>query len=83
LEEGIAPFELVTIKPAHAHELNGSGTNIDSIAFLEHPDPTETLMFVTGKGNNRVEVWKYPFAGSEQDPIRFSQNVNGVVVDQR
>ena len=73
-------FETVAIDPAM--NLNGAGSNVDSIAFWEAPDPVETLMFVTGKGNDRVEVWKYPFEGAEQAAILFPANVNGVAVDQ-
>ncbi len=40
-------FGLVLVSPDF--ELNGKGKNIDSIAFWEAPDPTESLMFVTAK----------------------------------
>lgn len=46
-------------------ELNWSGEDIDSIEFWKSPDSSETLMFVTAKGNNLVEVWKYPFDGNQ------------------
>ena len=43
-------------------------------------------MFVTAKGNHLVEVWKFPFTGNEQAPLRHSTfdagQVNGIVVDQ-
>jgi myo-inositol-hexaphosphate 3-phosphohydrolase len=55
---------------------------VDSIAFWESPEPTNTLMFVTGKANDLVEVWKFPFQGSELPAVQFPANVNGVVVDQ-
>ncbi|MGI8604709.1 MAG: hypothetical protein ACR2OZ_17195 [Verrucomicrobiales bacterium] len=77
----LANFGTVTIAPAF--NLNGAGTDIDSIAFWEAPEPAETLMFVTGKGNDRLEVWKYPFAGSELPPVQFPANINGVAVDQQ
>lgn len=68
-------------------ELDGQGTVIDSLAFWEGPDPADTLLFVTAKGNQRVEVWRYPFVGEEQAPIRHASfgsgtHVNGVAVDQ-
>ncbi len=63
-------------------ELNGAGTNVDSIAFWEAPDPRDTLMFVTGKDNKVVEVWKYPFQGNELEHMEFNNTPNGVVVDQ-
>ena len=74
------PFGTVTIAPALS--LNGAGTNVDSIAFWEAPNPSDTLMFVTGKNNRVVEVWRFPFADNELAPITFTTNVNGVAVDQ-
>ncbi len=67
-------------------EVNGAGQNIDTIEFWKAPDSTETLMFVTAKGNSLVEIWKYPFEGNEQTPLIHStfsnDQVNGIVVDQ-
>jgi len=66
--------------------LVGEGTVVDTIAFWEADNPDNTLMFVTAKGNQLVEVWKYPFEGNEQEPLRHSSfgtsTVNGVAVDQ-
>lgn len=76
----IPPFGIVTIDPAF--QLDGAGTNVDSIAFWETDDPAETHLFVTGKSNDVVEVWKFPFVGNEQAPLSFPANVNGVAVDQ-
>jgi hypothetical protein len=76
-----ANFGTVTVAPAV--ELNGAGTNVDSIAFWEAPNPGDTLMFVTGKDNDRLEVWRYPFAASELAPLLFPANINGVAVDQK
>ena len=73
-------FGSVTLSPALV--LDGAGENIDSIAFWEAPDPTNTLMFVTGKDNDLVEVWQYPFVANELAPILFPANINGVGVDQ-
>ncbi|MDP6523865.1 MAG: hypothetical protein QGH15_06560 [Kiritimatiellia bacterium] len=77
---GVTNFGSVTV--AAAFELNGAGNNIDSIAFWEAPDPTNTLMFVTAKGNDRLEIWEFPFVGNELPFKPFSNNVNGVAVDQ-
>jgi hypothetical protein len=79
------PFGTVTIQSDF--EVNGQGTDVDSIAFWEAPDPAETLMFVTAKGNQLVEVWQYPFVNNELTPLTHSSfgsgtRVNGVVVDQ-
>lgn len=79
------PFGTVTLQPDF--EVNGQGTNIDSIAFWEAPDPVETLMFVTAKANKLVEVWQYPFVNNELAPLTHNSfgtgaRVNGVVVDQ-
>lgn len=77
---GLGKFGTITLAPAL--ELNGAGSNVDSIAFWEAPDPRDTLMFVTGKSNDMVEVWRYPFENNELAPIAFPANVNGVAVDQ-
>lgn len=77
-------FADVTLAPGF--EVNGRGENIDSIAFWEAPDPSNSLMFVTAKENSLVEVWKFPFEDGEQDPLvhaTFARSpVNGVCVDQ-
>lgn len=67
-------------------EVNGSGQNIDTIEFWKAPDSNQTLMFVSAKGNQLVEVWKYPFEGNEQTALTHStfnnSQVNGLAVDQ-
>jgi hypothetical protein len=79
-----AKFGLVELKPDM--NLVGEGTIVDTIAFWEADNPDNTLMFVTAKDNQLVEVWKYPFEGNEQEPLRHSSfgtsTVNGVAVDQ-
>jgi myo-inositol-hexaphosphate 3-phosphohydrolase len=71
--------------------VSGAGRNVDTIAFWEAPEPTDSLMFVTSKNASLVEVWKYPFnsASAEQPPLRHrclqaaaSSATNGVLVDQ-
>jgi hypothetical protein len=73
-------FGTITLPPAFV--LNGAGTDVDSLAFWEAPEPTNTLLFVTGKANDTLEVWKYPFQGNQLAPKLFSTNINGVEVDQ-
>jgi hypothetical protein len=77
-------FGTISVDPDF--EVNGSGQNIDTIEFWKAPDSTETLMFVSAKGNHLVEVWKYPFEGHELTPLTHStfnnSQVNGLVVDQ-
>lgn len=68
-------------------EVNGAGQDVDTITFWETPDPTQTLMFVTAKASQLVEVWQYPFVDNEMQPLRHSSfgsgtRVNGVVFDQ-
>lgn len=75
----------VTIKADF--EVEGEGKNVDSIAFWEAPDAAETLMFVTAKDNQLVELWRFPFVDNELPPLRHASfgnvaRVNGVVVDQ-
>ena len=75
-------FGSITLDPIF--ELNGSGSDIDSLAFWEAPDPADTLLLVTAKNNRLIEVWPFPFT-DESEPITdpFGEgDVNGVVVDQ-
>ena len=79
--------EFGRVEVAPQFELDGAGRNIDSIGFWEAPDPANTLMFVSAKKNQLVEVWKYPFLNNEQKPLTHKSfgagtRVNGVVVDQ-
>jgi myo-inositol-hexaphosphate 3-phosphohydrolase len=77
-------FGRITVDPDV--ELSGKGQNIDSIEFWKAPDSSQTLMFVTAKNNQLVEVWKYPFIGNEQTPLTHStfnnSQVNGIAIDQ-
>ena len=78
-------FGTVTLAPDLV--LDGSGTNVDSLAFWEAPDARDTLLFVTAKGNQRVEVWRFPFEGHEEAPLTHASfgsgtQVNGIAVDQ-
>jgi hypothetical protein len=79
-----AKFGLIELKADM--ELVGEGKVIDTIAFWEADNPNNTLMFVTAKDNQLVEVWKYPFQDNEQEPLRHNSfgtsAVNGVAVDQ-
>ncbi|HEX6383057.1 MAG TPA: phytase [Anaerolineae bacterium] len=82
---GVTP-EPVVVQPNF--EINGQGENVDSIAFWEAPEAAETLMFVTAKDNQLVEVWQYPFVDYELPPLQdpaFGSNaqVNGLAVDQK
>ena len=89
LAQGIPQCELpqfgrINIDPDF--EVNGSGQNVDTIEFWKAPDSSETLMFVTAKGNQLVEVWKYPFQNNEQPPLTNTtfnnSQVNGLAIDQ-
>jgi myo-inositol-hexaphosphate 3-phosphohydrolase len=77
-------FGIISIDPDI--EVNGLGQNVDTIEFWKSPDSSETLMFVTAKDNQLVEVWKYPFEGNEQNPLTHStfnnSRVNGLAIDQ-
>ncbi|MBK8540313.1 MAG: hypothetical protein IPL60_09940 [Ardenticatenia bacterium] len=79
-----APFGLVRLAPEL--RLDGSGVTVDSLAFWEAPVAEDTLLLATAKGNQRVEVWQWPFKGAElaalQDARWAGSLVNGIVVDQ-
>lgn len=78
----LRPFSPVTIPASDIKfNVNGSGTNVDSMAFWEAPDPNQSLMFVTSKNNSTAEVYRYPFT-SELKTISCGSSTNGVWVDQ-
>ena len=79
------PFDEVTV--LIDFEVDGNGYNIDTIAFWEAPDPGDSLMFVTSKGSNLVEVWQYPFSGPDDERPSLTHSclengTNGVEIDQ-
>jgi hypothetical protein len=79
-----APFGVAELAPDLS--LNGAGANIDSLAFWEAPDAAQTLLFVTAKNNQLVEVWRHPFVGNELAALEHESfagsHVNGVLVEQ-
>jgi hypothetical protein len=78
----LEPFGAVSISASEIEfNLNGEGTNVDSIAFWEAADPAQSLMFVTSKGNASIEVYRYPFQ-SQLTTILCGSASNGVWVDQ-
>lgn len=78
----LEPFGTVLLDEAAIEfNVNGDGSNVDSIAFWEGPDPAESLMIVTSKGNESVEVYRHPFQ-SQLRTIACGDESNGVLVDQ-
>jgi len=76
------PFSTRSISQAEiAFNVDGSGSNVDSIAFWEAADPAQSLMFVTSKGNASIEVYRYPFE-TQLTTISCGSASNGVWVDQ-
>ena len=76
------PFGIAEIDSSELDfNVDGSGKNVDSIAFSEAPNPAESLMIVTAKGNDSIEIYKYPFT-SELTTISCGAASNGVWVDQ-
>jgi hypothetical protein len=75
-------FGTVAIDAAEIEvNVNGDGSNVDSIAFWEADDPTQSLMIVTSKGNSSIEVYQYPFQ-TQLTTIACGDRSNGVWVDQ-
>lgn len=62
--------------------LEGAGVNIDSPAFWTAPDLGDSLLLITAKGNDLVEIWQYPF-DTELDSLPTGTEVNGIAVDQK
>jgi hypothetical protein len=69
----------------------GAGNNVDTIAFWEAPNPTDSRMYATSKDLSLVEVWQYPYASPDDqltplthDCLKASADsaTNGVLVDQ-
>lgn len=82
-------FDTVTV--ASDFNVEGSGKNVDTIAFWDGPTPAESLMFVTSKNESLVEVWRYPFNAPTREAAELTHGcleasedsaTNGVVVDQ-
>jgi hypothetical protein len=64
-----------------AFDVNGDGRNVDSIAFWEAEGPEQSLMFVTSKDNDSIEVYQYPFH-AQLETLSCGGETNGVWVDQ-
>ena len=66
--------------------LSGAGENVDTIGVWETDKPEDTLVFVSAKENQTVEVWKFPFKDKEQKPMQRPEwkngSVNGIAIDQ-
>lgn len=62
--------------------LDGEGTNIDSPEFFESKNPQDTLLLVSGKGNDTIEIWKFPFENNQLTAIDRKSLPNGLDVDQ-
>jgi hypothetical protein len=78
----LEPFGSVSIDVSEVEfDVDGAGRNVDSIAFWEADDPLSSLMFVTSKGNESIEVYQYPFR-TQLGTIACGSESNGVLVDQ-
>ena len=78
----LEPFGTVLLDGSDIEfDLDGDGRNVDSIAFWEAPEPSDSLMFVTSKGNEFIEVYQHPFQ-SQLRTISCGDESNGVWVDQ-
>ena len=66
--------------------LYGAGDNVDTIGVWETERPEDSLIFVSAKENQTVEVWKFPFKNNEQKPMKRTEwkdgSVNGIWIDQ-
>lgn len=85
LASPFTPFGTATV--SFDFQVNGSDSNMDSIAFWEAPSPADTLMFVTSRGDDLVQVWRYPFDGANRlgditPSVITGSEINGVAVDQ-
>jgi hypothetical protein len=78
----LEPFVSVRIDVAEVEfDVDGDGRNVDSIAFWEADDPLASLMLVTSKGNESIEVYQYPYQ-AQLRTIACGKASNGVLVDQ-
>ena len=60
--------------------LNGNGQNMDTADFFNADPATESMLFVTAKSNDIIEVWKYPY-DEQFTTLNISGTPNGVAVD--
>jgi hypothetical protein len=78
----LEPFDSVNISASEIEfNVDGDGSDVDSISFWEAPDPAQSLMFVTSKGNSSIEVYQYPYE-TQRTTISCGEASNGVWVDQ-
>lgn len=59
--------------------LDGQAENVDSPEFFENGE--NTLLLVSGKKNDVIEIWPYPFI-EEASPLKRDSLPNGLAVDQ-
>ena len=78
----LEPFGTIVMEESDIRfDVEGDGRNVDSIAFWESQEPDGSLMFVTSKGNEFIEVYQHPFR-SQLRTIPCGDESNGVWVDQ-
>lgn len=71
-------FESASVEPDTI--LEGPGKNIDSPEFFAAGE--ESLIMVSAKNNDVLEVWKYPFKNTESSLVERDSLPNGLGVDQ-
>lgn len=71
-------FDRVLIEPDIV--LNGEGDNIDSPEFFI--DGENSLLIVSDKKGDLLEVWKYPFTENSFSSVKRDSLPNGLAVDQ-
>ncbi len=73
-------FKTATITPDFF--LDGEGSNIESPEFFEAGDYRQSLLLVSGKSNDTIEIWQYPFRGNQQSAFETKSLPNGLEIDQ-
>lgn len=80
VEDSAVSFVVRNVEPEFF--LDGAGVNVDSPEFFEAENPEDTLLFVSGKSNDMVEIWKFPFQNNQLAPLERNSMPNGLDIDQ-
>jgi hypothetical protein len=62
--------------------LDGEGSGIESPEFYEASKYEQSLLLISGKSNDVIEIWQYPFRNNEQSSFKTSSLPNGLDIDQ-
>jgi hypothetical protein len=75
-----ASFGKQTLKPDYY--LDGGGIELEAPEFFEADIAIDTLLLVSAKQSNNIEVWSFPFQNTDAKMFELKDSPNGLVIDQ-